>query len=136
MSALQRILIASPVRQSPNVLKAFLSSLSSLSIREDEIEVSYVFIDDNEVQASSKQLRAFVRKHGGRVVKAKAIEKPKKNSDPAEPSRSSICISKCRRYGRYSGDVDSRDATDRNIQGGGINLQFTGIHCDRFNRRG
>lgn len=78
MSALQRILIASPVRQSPNVLKAFLSSLSSLSIREDEIEVSYVFIDDNEVQASSKQLRAFVRKHGGRVVKAKAIEKPKK----------------------------------------------------------
>lgn len=78
MTALQRILIASPVRQSPDVLKAFLQSLSSLSIREEEIEVSYVFVDDNEAQASSKQLRAFVRKHGGRVVKAAVIEKPKK----------------------------------------------------------
>ena len=55
------ILIASPVRQDPEILKAFLNSLSELDI--EGMSVSFLFIDNNETEVSKKLLQDFAKKH-------------------------------------------------------------------------
>ncbi|GAB6926141.1 glycosyltransferase family 2 protein [Paenibacillus sp. JCM 10914] len=60
-----RILIGSPIRQRPEILNHFLNSL--LRLEQDNLELSYYFIDDNENEASKEMLNAFVNK-GQRVV--------------------------------------------------------------------
>jgi Glycosyl transferase family 2 len=57
----QRILIGSPVRQTPRILDAFLRSLSELHT--DGIELSFDFVDDNVVPESRALLRAFSEAH-------------------------------------------------------------------------
>lgn len=52
-----RILIGSPVRQTPSILKEFLDSLKGLD--REGFQVSYYLIDDNDNPASSSMLTAF-----------------------------------------------------------------------------
>jgi hypothetical protein len=56
---MSRVLIASPVRQRPDVLQAFLRSLQELEL--DGIEAEFAFVDDNDTQPSSDVLHAFQR---------------------------------------------------------------------------
>jgi len=56
-----RILIASPVRQDPEILRAFLRSQSRLVT--EGLDVRWVFVDDNTDPASSAQLRDFADHH-------------------------------------------------------------------------
>lgn len=59
MGALKRILIGSPVRQDPDVLKEFLSSLQELESANNKLELEYYFIDDNDDLQSSGLLLDF-----------------------------------------------------------------------------
>ncbi|MCK9520004.1 MAG: glycosyltransferase family 2 protein [Dehalococcoidia bacterium] len=54
-----RVLIASPIRQKPNILKEFLQSLSELD--HGDLQVDYFFVDDNEASQSWYQLQEFKR---------------------------------------------------------------------------
>ncbi|WDZ59346.1 glycosyltransferase family 2 protein [Paenibacillus polymyxa] len=53
----KRVLVGSPIRQNPSILKEFLESLRELE--QETIELSYLFIDDNEDPASSQLLSEF-----------------------------------------------------------------------------
>ncbi|EFM08410.1 glycosyl transferase family 2 [Paenibacillus curdlanolyticus YK9] len=57
-----RLLIASPVRQSPAILALFLHGL--LLLHADGIEVAYRFIDDNDDDRSSRLLQQFAHAVG------------------------------------------------------------------------
>ena len=52
-----RILIGTPVRQSPAILECYLNSLRDLE--KDGLRVEYAFVDDNTDPASTKLLEAF-----------------------------------------------------------------------------
>ncbi|WHH58248.1 glycosyltransferase [Petroclostridium sp. X23] len=52
-----KVLIGSPVRQVPDILKEFLKSLDELE--KDNIHVDYFFIDDNDNDLSKKVLKDF-----------------------------------------------------------------------------
>lgn len=52
-----KVLIGCPIYQKPNILKEFLISLKELEI--DNLEVNYMFINDNVNQESSKILYEF-----------------------------------------------------------------------------
>ncbi|MEL4024102.1 CDP-glycerol glycerophosphotransferase family protein [Lysinibacillus endophyticus] len=53
----KKVIIGSPIHQKPNILKHFLNSLSRLNI--DNIDLHYVFIDDNDIKESSDLLNHF-----------------------------------------------------------------------------
>lgn len=53
----KKVVIGSPIHQKPDILKHFLNSLSRLNI--DNIDLHYVFIDDNDNKESSKLLNNF-----------------------------------------------------------------------------
>lgn len=55
----KRVLIASPIRQKPNILKEFLQSLQELD--HGDLQVDYFFIDDNEASRSWYYLQDFQR---------------------------------------------------------------------------
>ncbi|MWC29467.1 glycosyltransferase [Paenibacillus sp. MMS18-CY102] len=57
-----RLLIASPIRQSPDILALFLHAL--LRLRTNGIDVAYRFIDDNDDPRSSKLLQQFAQAAG------------------------------------------------------------------------
>ncbi|NIK76715.1 hypothetical protein FHS15_001840 [Paenibacillus castaneae] len=57
---MKRLLIGSPIRQKPPVLRYFLSSLERLSVVDHHID--YYFIDDNDVEESSAILNEFITK--------------------------------------------------------------------------
>ncbi|WP_238404392.1 glycosyltransferase family 2 protein [Paenibacillus paridis] len=57
---MKRILIGSPIRQKPAVLRYFLASLERLA--KDDFHVDYYFIDDNDDELSSKLLNEFIAK--------------------------------------------------------------------------
>lgn len=61
---LKRILVGSPICQKPDILKAFLESLSNLEHK--DFLMDYVFVDDNQDMDSSEILKQFSRK--GSVV--------------------------------------------------------------------
>ncbi len=63
--AVERILIASPVRQSPEILRAFLTSLSEQDTQ--GYDVDYLFVDNNDEAESSCLLREFAETYSGRV---------------------------------------------------------------------
>lgn len=71
-----RILVASPIRQSPAVLRLFLVSLARLAGRATEI--SYCFIDDNDNEESRELLAGFAEFHAGRaeIIEAGASADP------------------------------------------------------------
>ncbi len=52
-----KILVGSPVKQNPKILKEFLYSLRST--KQENIAIDYCFIDDNDNQESSKLLKEF-----------------------------------------------------------------------------
>ncbi|KOP67515.1 glycosyl transferase [Bacillus sp. FJAT-18019] len=54
-----RVLIGSPIRQKPEILDYFLTSL--LRLEKDGLDVSYFFIDDNNDEASSTQLNLLMK---------------------------------------------------------------------------
>jgi hypothetical protein len=57
-----KVLIASPIRQQPEILTEFLASLNRLDL--SGLEVSYFFIDDNDNPFSVKLLREFTPNYG------------------------------------------------------------------------
>lgn len=61
-----QVIVASPVRQTPEVLNAFLESLLRLDLR--GLNVQYVFVDDNEVPESKALLRKFAARVAERVT--------------------------------------------------------------------
>lgn len=58
---MRKILIGSPIRQKPQMLKHFLHSLETLN--KDNLDVHYFFIDDNDVIESKRILKKFAKKH-------------------------------------------------------------------------
>lgn len=62
----KRILIGSPIRQEPDVLKEFLNSLRGLETQ--NISIDYYFIDDNDDPVSSSILNDFCKCFTGRVI--------------------------------------------------------------------
>lgn len=57
--ATQRVLIGCPVREKSSILRAFLISLKSLL--HTDFMIDYIFVDDNEKEASRKLLSEFKR---------------------------------------------------------------------------
>jgi len=68
-----RILIASPVRQKPSILAYFLFSLQSLE--QEELEMDFLFIDDNDDQQSTELLTLFQSK----IERVKIFKNDQKN---------------------------------------------------------
>ncbi|QDH20846.1 glycosyltransferase family 2 protein [Saccharibacillus brassicae] len=62
----KRVLIGSPIKQKPVILKEFLLSLSELD--QEGLELSYLFADDNEEVLSSKLLEKFAQTHSNVTV--------------------------------------------------------------------
>lgn len=58
------ILVGTPIRQKPAILREFLDSLERLD--QTAYELSYFFVDDNEIEESKKILQQFAEKHGNR----------------------------------------------------------------------
>ncbi|MGG0821836.1 glycosyltransferase family 2 protein [Paenibacillus turicensis] len=63
---MNRILIASPIKQAPSILKLFLESLDELVI--NEFEVDFYFVDNNEEQESIDLLDQFQQKHSNTII--------------------------------------------------------------------
>ncbi|WP_304340564.1 glycosyltransferase family 2 protein [Metaclostridioides mangenotii] len=57
MSDLKKVLIGSPIHQTPDILKEFLISLKELN--KSDFDISYYFIDDNIEEISSDYLKNF-----------------------------------------------------------------------------
>ncbi len=62
-SSMNSVLIASPVRQKPAILKEFLWSLARLETT--DLSVSFAFVDDAEDGKANPQLRRFAAEHAG-----------------------------------------------------------------------
>lgn len=62
----KRILVASPIRQTPAILKEFLNSLRELN--QTTFHLDYYFIDDNNDQASRDLLTQFCYEHGNNSI--------------------------------------------------------------------
>lgn len=62
----RKILIGSPIRQKPAILKEFLASLDRLEQKSYTAE--YFFIDDNELDESRALLQEFAQKKNGRCT--------------------------------------------------------------------
>lgn len=60
------VLIASPVRQKPEILECFLASLERL--HQSSCIVRYCFIDDNQEKASKQLLKQFQERHARCVI--------------------------------------------------------------------
>jgi glycosyltransferase involved in cell wall biosynthesis len=65
-----RVLVGSPVRKSPGILKEFLSSLQQ--IKQENIILDYCFVDDNINPASSELLQKFAQINHCFISKAPA----------------------------------------------------------------
>lgn len=64
---MKKILIGSPIHQKPNILKEFLISLDNLDL--GNYDIYYYFVDDNEIQESSKLINEFADKHKNVILK-------------------------------------------------------------------
>ena len=62
----KRILVGSPVHQKPQILKEFLKSLTEL--KQESIKIDYIFIDDNDLEESSKLLNNFKNSHNSVTI--------------------------------------------------------------------
>lgn len=68
-----KILIGSPVRQKSEILKEFLLSIENLE--KNDLEISFIFIDDNTSSTSSELLEKFKLKNKSMDVIKTDIEK-------------------------------------------------------------
>ncbi|MDU0200306.1 glycosyltransferase [Paenibacillus sp. MAH-36] len=66
MSPKKRVLIGSPIRQTPEILTPFLTSLAELE--RNNLIVNYLFVDDNEAKASQQLLLDFQANYGRTVI--------------------------------------------------------------------
>jgi hypothetical protein len=66
MSNKVRALLGSPIRQEPEVLKAFLDSLCSLE--KENVLLDFFFIDDNDISSSRDLLASFPEITEGKVI--------------------------------------------------------------------
>ena len=57
-----RVLVGSPIRQKPAILKEFLESLDRLE--KNSYAMDYFFVDDNDIEASRVILQDFAKKKG------------------------------------------------------------------------
>ena len=64
---MSRILVGSPIRQKPEILKAFLKGLENAEKGENEL--SYFFVDDNKVQESTEILNSFMCSNNNVILK-------------------------------------------------------------------
>lgn len=64
----KRVLIGSPIRQKPQILKEFLDSLRGLE--QGNLQFSYIFIDDNESEESSILIEQFAEESPTILIKA------------------------------------------------------------------
>lgn len=67
-----RVLVGSPVRQKPAILKEFLDSLARMDTT--SCEVAYFFIDDNESQESQNLLSEFQKRRTGWILQAEELK--------------------------------------------------------------
>lgn len=72
-AAPKRILIGSPIHQKPLILNEFLSSLSCLDT--ENLEIAYLFIDDNIDENASKLLQKFQEEHPAVTIHKNKQEK-------------------------------------------------------------
>ncbi len=63
---MKKVLIGTPVRQKPNILKEFLLSLTELE--KNDVDVSYFFVDDNSDNESSLLLNKFKENNDNVVI--------------------------------------------------------------------
>lgn len=68
MSEFPKVLVASPVRQKPAVLSAFLSSLEELDT--SGLEVHFAFIDDNDDEGARHLLTLFAARKRALLIPA------------------------------------------------------------------
>lgn len=80
-----RILVGSPVRQTPVILKEFLSSLERLA--QDKYSLDYFFVDDNTNKESSQLLHEFAQKHENKCL----ISAPEYTSEKQEEHPQHYC---------------------------------------------
>ncbi|MGI1659217.1 MAG: glycosyltransferase family 2 protein [Desulfitobacterium sp.] len=73
----KRVLIGSPIRQTPQILKEFLDSLSCLD--QEDLELSYIFVDDNESEEASRQLLSFEENGLTTLIKGEKADKLRGN---------------------------------------------------------
>ena len=69
-----KLLVASPVRQIPDVLREYLQSLSELDI--SGFSVSYCFVDDNDDPESKALLQEFAAKFDCRLIHGHSVGSP------------------------------------------------------------
>lgn len=69
-----RVLIGSPVRRNPAVLKEFLESLGKL--KQDVCSIDYYFVDDNDTLESSRLLQEFAECNNQCVISYSIGQKP------------------------------------------------------------
>lgn len=62
----KKVLVGSPIKQKPHILKEFLISLQEM--KKNEVEVSYCFIDDNDDVQSSFLLEKFAEENENVLV--------------------------------------------------------------------
>ena len=75
------ILVGTTVRKPPDVLGAYLESLTRQELP-DRVEVSYCFVDDNTDERSSLLLKVFAEKHKGTIL---SPETPREGYDDQHP---------------------------------------------------
>lgn len=61
-----KLLVGSPIRQKPPILREFLLSLDELE--RDNLEVDFMFVDDNLDEQSSRMLADFAQSNGRTVI--------------------------------------------------------------------
>lgn len=66
----KRVLVGSPIRQKPNILKEFLQSLKELD--QQTCIIDFCFVDDNTQEESRQQLQSFAQDISAQVFITKA----------------------------------------------------------------
>lgn len=79
-----KILVGSPIRQTPEVLKEFLASLEN--VEKTSFQFDYYFVDDNTDPKSSEALREFALKNEGRCI----IKDPKASKEDGYNSNNEV----------------------------------------------
>lgn len=64
---MNKLLIGSPIRQKPNVLKEFLTGIEEAN--KDNLDIYYYFVDDNIDETSSDLLKNFASKYNNVLIK-------------------------------------------------------------------
>mgnify|MGYP001290593188 FL=1 len=83
-----RILVASPVRQSPEILREYAQSL--INLKTDDFQVDFLFIDDNISEESRSVLKKLTGILGGTVLDGYKKEKRQEQYIPHQWDGSSI----------------------------------------------